>query len=102
MRLNCELEVVYSLAVANGGVPCRSSRSRAALSLGKKPSGEPRAKGGPSSFAESGGKKEEIYLVVSTAKNVAGTKYRVSFTVSLVPKHSEREREESSSTSPLL
>ena len=74
MRINCELEVVYSLAVANGGIPSRSSRSRAALSLGKKPV-PTRSADGPGE----GSKKEELYLIVSTAKNVAGAKYKVSF-----------------------
>ena len=35
MRLNCELEVVYALALANGGALSRSSRTRASISLGR-------------------------------------------------------------------
>ena len=66
MRLCCELELTYSLAVSNGSVPSRSSRSRAAITLGKKP--------GPRG---TGSNREEMYLMVSTAKNVAGTKYKV-------------------------
>ena len=67
MKLTCEVEVVYSLAVANGGVGSRSHRARASLSLGKKTGGNP-----------SGGRsREELFLIVSTAKNVSGTKYKV-------------------------
>ena len=64
MRLSCELEVTYSLAVSSGGVSSRSSRTRAAITVGKKP--------GPP-----GGRREELYVIVSTAKNVAGSKYKV-------------------------
>lgn len=63
MRLSCDVELVYSLAVSSGGTSSRSSRSRAAITLGKKP--------GPA-----GSGREEVYLIVSTAKNVAGSKYK--------------------------
>ena len=68
MKLKCELEVVYSLAVARGGgAGSRSHRARASLSLGKK----------LGSNASGGRSWEEIFLIVSTAKNVSGTKYKV-------------------------
>lgn len=67
MKLKCELEVVYSLAVASGGAGNRSHRARASLSLGKK----------LGSNASGGRSWEEIFLIVSTAKNVSGTKYKV-------------------------
>lgn len=63
MRLSCEVELVYSLAVSSGGMSSRSSRSRAAITLGKKP--------GPA-----GSGREEVYLIVSTTNNVAGSKYK--------------------------
>lgn len=75
MRLNCDVEVVYTLAVAAGGVPSKSSRSRASLCLGKKPT--PR---------HMGAGRDELYLIVSTAKNVEGSKYKVR--VSGMVKHS--------------
>ena len=68
MRFTCELEIVYSLAVINGSTSSKSSRTRASLSLGKK----------PVSKAIGSSVKEELYLVVSTAKNVSGTKYKVN------------------------
>lgn len=71
VRLNCEVEVGYQLAVTNGGAQGRSSRSRAAVSLGKK--AVPVASG---SRGE-GNPREELYFIVSTAKNMAGTKYKV-------------------------
>ena len=74
MRLNCELEVVYSLALANGGTPSRSSRARASICLGKKPVP---TQTGSSASSEGAAKKEELFLIVSTAKNVAGNKYKV-------------------------
>ena len=66
MRLSCELELTYSLAVSSGGVPSRSSRSRAAITLGKKSGG-------------GGRRDEELYITVSTAKNVTGSKYKVPY-----------------------
>ncbi len=72
MRLNCEVETIYSLALTSGGVPSKSSRSRASLSLGKKPS----AKSSTSKEAPERG-KDELYLILSTAKNVEGAKYKV-------------------------
>lgn len=69
MKLTCEVEVVYTLAL--GGVPSKSSRSRASLCLGKKPAPRP-----PNGRA--GGGTEELYLIVSTAKNVEGYKYKVA------------------------
>ena len=74
MRLNCELEVVYALALANGGAPSRSSRARASICLGKKPVLLP--PGSPEGTA----RKEELFLIVSTAKNVSGNKYKVRMT----------------------
>ena len=68
MKLTCELELTYSLAVSGGSVPSRSSRSRAAITLGKK------AGGGGAGSSKRG---EELYVVVSTAKNIAGAKYKV-------------------------
>ena len=74
MRLNCELEVVYSLALANGGTPNRSSRARASICLGKKPVP---SQSSSSASSQGSAKKEELFLIVSTAKNVAGNKYKV-------------------------
>ena len=74
MRLSCELEITYSLAVSSGSVPSRSSRSRAVITAGKKP--------GPTPARGTSGHREELYIIVSTVKNVAGSKYKV-----------ERERE---------
>ena len=73
MRLNCELEVVYSLAMENGRgrSTSKSNRSKASVCLGKKPSSnQPRS-------PEGNEKREELFLVVSTAKNVSGSKYKV-------------------------
>ena len=72
MRFNCEVEIVYTLALAAGGVPSKSSRSRASVCLGKKP--VPRVLKNSSS---QGGEREELFLIVSTAKNVEGSKYKV-------------------------
>ena len=71
MRLNCELEIVYTLALANGGAPNRSNRARASICLGKKAIPQ------KSGSSEGTAKKEELFLIVSTAKNVAGNKYKV-------------------------
>ncbi len=57
MRLSCELEVVYTLTAS------KSTRSKASISLGKKNQGN--------------AKQDELFLVVSTAKNVTGSKYKV-------------------------
>ncbi|CAI8048391.1 Leucine-rich repeat protein 1 [Geodia barretti] len=65
-KLSCELELTYALAVSSGSVPSRSSRSRAAITLGKKPGS-----------AAGSGRREELYVIVSTAKNVTGSKYKV-------------------------
>ena len=70
IRFNCEVEVVYSLALALGGAPSKSSRSRASLCLGTKP--VPRASNGRTRV-----EREELYLIVSTTKNVEGSKYKV-------------------------
>ena len=83
MRIKCELEVVYTLALANGGAPSRSSRARASICLGKKPVAPPSG----SSAGEGAAKKEELFLIVSTAKNVAGNKYKVRITHSYVDLH---------------
>ena len=76
MRLTCELELIYSLAVGASG---RSSRSRAAITLGKKPGPAGSSSGG------NGGRREEMYLIVSTTKNVTGSKYKAGDTRSLRP-----------------
>ena len=70
VRLNCEVEIGYQLS--NGGAASRSSRSRAAVSLGKKAA--PRVSGSRGGEASS---REELFFIVSTAKNVDGTKYKV-------------------------
>ena len=75
MRLNCELEVAYSLALANGGTPSRSSRARASICLGKK--SVPSQASSSQTSSKGTAKKEELFLIVSTAKNVAGNKYKV-------------------------
>ena len=67
MRLACDVEVTYTLAVTNGGASSKGTRSRASLTLGKKPTGS-----GPKK-----GKEEEMYMLVSTVKNVTGTSYKV-------------------------
>lgn len=74
MRLNCEVEVVYTLALAAGSVPSKSSRCRASLCLGKKPA--PRL---PNGLV--GAEREELYLIVSTTKNVEGSKYKVGMSI---------------------
>ena len=66
MRLTCELELTYSLAVSSGSLSSRSSRSRAVIIVGKKP--------GPTA---ANGRREELYVIVSTTKNVTGSKYKV-------------------------
>ena len=60
--------MVYSLAVMNGGSrsTSKSTRSKASLCLGKKEARD-----------HVGDKREELFLIVSTAKNVSGTKYKV-------------------------
>lgn len=63
MKLACDVEVSYTLAQANGGIPGKGNKSRASLSIGKKTNSE--------------GKHEELFLIVSTVKNVLGTKYKV-------------------------
>ena len=79
MKLSCEIEVAYTLAMAaGGGVPSRSSRSRASVCLGKKPAPRlPGCKEGSGTTAQQGREREELYLIVSTAKNVDGSKYKV-------------------------
>lgn len=67
MKLTCEVETTYTLAQASGGTLSKGTRTRASLSLGKKPAG-----GGTK-----GSKEEELFLVVSTLKNVTGTRYKV-------------------------
>ena len=79
MRLTCELELIYSLAVSSGGASGRSSRSRAVITLGKKPGPAGSSSGG------NGGRREEMYLIVSTAKNVTGSKYKAGHARSLRP-----------------
>lgn len=67
MRLACDVEVTYTLALTSGGAGSKGTRSRASLTLGKKPIGS-----GPKK-----GKDEEMYMLVSTMKNVTGTSYKV-------------------------
>ncbi len=69
MRLSCEIEVIYTLSLAGGGAPSKSSRCRASVSLGKKPHLDP--------TSSEKKKRDEVYFVVSTSKNVEGTKYKV-------------------------
>ena len=63
MRLSCEVETTYNLAQTSG-MSGTGSRARASISLGKKAGG----KGG----------RDELFLLVSTTKNVAGIKYKVA------------------------
>lgn len=65
----CEVEIIYSLALAGGGTPCKSSRSRASVGLGKKTRLD--------SSSTLKRRKEEVFLTVSTAKNLEGTQYKV-------------------------
>lgn len=67
MKLTCDVETTYTLAQASGGALSKGTRTRASLSLGKKPAG-----GGAR-----GSKEEELFLVVSTLKNVTGIRYKV-------------------------
>ena len=73
MRLNCELEVVYSLALENGSgrSTSKSNRSKGCVCLGTKPA--------PNHLRSPEGKekREELFLIASTAKNVSGSKYKV-------------------------
>ena len=59
--------MTYTLAVTNGGAASKGTRSRASLTLGKKSTGSGSKKR----------KEEEMYMLVSTVKNVAGTSYKV-------------------------
>ena len=65
MKLTCEVETVYILATTGGG-EAKSKRARASLSIGRK-------KGAGTSTKQ----EDELYLVVSTVKNVTGMKYKV-------------------------
>ena len=65
MKLTCEVETVYILATTGGG-EAKSKRARASLSIGRK-------KGTGTSTKQ----EDELYLVVSTVKNVTGMKYKV-------------------------
>lgn len=60
MKLQCEIETVFALTQTDGA-SCKNKRTRASLTVGKKHSG----------------KMEEIFLVVSTMKNVSGMTYKV-------------------------
>ena len=64
MKLLCEVETVYALAQASGGegCACKNKKARGSLTIGKK--------NGPNEY-------DELYLVVSTIKNVPGLKYKV-------------------------
>jgi len=66
MRVNCEVEVSYSLS--HGGDAGKSTRSKAAICLGRK---ESRSK------LVCQDKKDQIFLLLITAKNSNGTKYFV-------------------------
>ena len=78
MRLNCVVEVTYSLALAaGGGVSSKSSRSKASVCLGKKPFSKFPEGEEESSSTGRGKGRDELYLTVSTIKNVEGTRYKV-------------------------
>lgn len=62
MKLQCEVETVFALT-QTAGASCKNKKTRASLTIGKKKNGS------------NGG--EEIFLVVSTMKNVPGTTYKV-------------------------
>ena len=74
MRVSCEVEVVYCLGLASGGASSKSSRSRASLCLGKKPFRRSSSTEGEGTGRQ---QREEVFLTVSTVKNVVGTKYKV-------------------------
>ncbi len=59
MKLLCEVETVFILAQASG-CACKNQKSRASLTIGRKP------------------ESDEVLLVVSTVKNVPGIKYKVT------------------------
>ena len=61
MRLTCEVETTYLLA-QQSGEGSKSKRIRASITVGKKKNS----------------RTEEIVIIVSTTKNVAGTQYKVS------------------------
>ncbi len=65
MKLLCEIETVYTLAQFSGaeGSACKNKKSRASLTIGKK---------NGSQHSE-----QELFLVVSTIKNIPGLKYKV-------------------------
>ena len=65
MRLLCEVETVYTLAQTLGGndCACKNKKSRASVSIGKRD------------------KDDELFLTVSTVKNVSGMKYKVHSSV---------------------
>ena len=67
MRINCEVEVTYSLS--HGGAAGKSSRSKAAICLGRKEASKSRL--------VCQDKKNQIFLLLITAKNSSGTKYFV-------------------------
>lgn len=76
--------MTYSLAQASRGVPCKSSRSRASVCLGKKTVTRFSATKPPSSDTDGAkDRKEELFFIVSTAKNVEGVKYKVHYVASI-------------------
>ena len=67
MRISCEVEVSYSLS--HGGFGGKSTRTKAAICLGRKEASK--------SKLVCQDKKDQIFLLLVTAKNSAGTKYFV-------------------------
>ena len=67
MRISCEVEVSYSLS--HGGFGGKSTRTKAAICLGRKEASK--------SNLVCQDKKDQIFLLLVTAKNSAGTKYFV-------------------------
>jgi len=68
MRIDCEVEITYTLT--NGGYAGKSVRSKAALCLGRKEASK--------SKLVCRDRKDQIFLLLTTAKNSSGTKYFVS------------------------
>jgi len=68
MRINCEVEVTYTLS--HGGHAGKPARSKAALCLGRKEASK--------SKLVCRDRKDQIFLLLTTAKNSNGTKYFVS------------------------
>jgi len=67
MKINCEVEVTYTLS--DGGHAGKSVRSKAVLCLGRKEVSK--------SKLVCRERKDQIFLLLTTAKNSNGTKYFV-------------------------